>query len=174
GHERDYKWAAKRKLDATLPLDKAADAHGAGEAALAVFRATNLLSPFEKTRMQAVLRGPYADEFVRSAAAFTLGDVPGALQRMARALKADDADKWTVVTYLPFLWDPAEHMFLKPNVTCDFADRVGHPFAHECTPRLEYNVYRSLVDMTNKTAHEVRDLAPADNIDIQSFVWVLG
>src|SRR5690606_582692 len=59
GHERDYKWAAKRKLDATLPLDKAADAHGAGEAALAVFRATNLLSPFEKTRMQAVLRGPY-------------------------------------------------------------------------------------------------------------------
>jgi hypothetical protein len=46
--ERNYKVAAKSKLDATVPLDKAKVGTGSGEAVLAIFRATNLLSPFEK------------------------------------------------------------------------------------------------------------------------------
>ena len=56
--ERDYKIAAKQRLDETAPLEQAVDASGLGEAVLAVFRATNLLSPFEKVRLQDVLRGP--------------------------------------------------------------------------------------------------------------------
>src|SRR5262249_43515104 len=59
GHERDYKLAAKQRLDDTAPLELAAGASGLGEAVLAVFRATNLLSPFEKVRLQDVLRGPF-------------------------------------------------------------------------------------------------------------------
>jgi len=39
-------------------------------------------------------------------------------------LKPKDAAKWTVVTYLPFLWRPDTHMLLKPMVTTDFAERV--------------------------------------------------
>jgi hypothetical protein len=55
--ERDYKVDAKSKLDRTAPLSQAAAGSGFGEAVLAVFRATNLLFPLEKARLQDVLRG---------------------------------------------------------------------------------------------------------------------
>ena len=109
--ERDYKIAAKRRLDETAPLEQAVTASGLGEAVLAVFRATNLLSPFEKVRLQDVLRGPVADEFIRAAARFTLGEGKPALLQIERALKPHDNAKWTVATYLPYLWRPEEHMF---------------------------------------------------------------
>ena len=47
GEERAYKLDAKKKLDDALPLAQAHSTSAAGEAALAAFRATNLLSPFE-------------------------------------------------------------------------------------------------------------------------------
>ena len=172
--ERDYKLAAAEKLRTTLPLEAAVEANGAGGAALAVFRATNLLSPFEQTRLQAALRGPNADEFIRAAAAFTMGEIKPGLARMAQALKPDDVAKWTVVTYLPFLWRPEEHMFLKPEVTRDYAERVGHPFAHEYRSELTEATYRSLLDLARETRDEISDLEPVDSIDIQSFIWVVG
>lgn len=172
--ERDYKVAAKSKLDASVPLEKAATGAGFGEAVLAVFRATNLLSPFEKTRLQDVLRGPHADPFVKAAARFTLGEGKQALLDMERALKPHDNAKWTVATYLPFLWRPEQHMFLKPEATKDFASRVGHRFASDYEARLGIDVYESLLDLAAKTAEELNDLRPRDRIDVQSFIWVVG
>jgi hypothetical protein len=172
--ERDYKVAAKNKLDAAAPLGKAAIGSGFGEAILAVFRATNLLSLFEKTRLQNVLRGPAADPFVRAAARFTMGETQPALLEMERALTPGESVKWTVVTYLPFLWRPEKHMFLKPEVTKDFAARVGHRFASDYEPRLNIGVYDSLLDLVTKTAQELSDLKPRDRIDVQSLIWVVG
>ena len=60
---------------------------------------------------------------------------------MERALKPHDSAKWTVATYLPFLWQPEKHMFLKPEVTKDFAARVGHRFATDYEARLDFSVY---------------------------------
>src|SRR5262249_48723557 len=68
--ERDYKLRAMAKLDASVPLEQAMDGKDIGEAALAVFRATNLLAPFEMMRVQALLRSASADSFVRAAARF--------------------------------------------------------------------------------------------------------
>jgi hypothetical protein len=73
--------------------------------------------------------------------------------------KYDNA-KWPVATYLPFLWQPDRHMFLKPTVTKDFATRVGHRFASDYDSTLTINV--------------VQSLKPRDRIDIQSFIWVVG
>ena len=139
------KVAAKRRLDETAPLDHAVNGSGLGEAILAVFRATNLLSPFEKVRLRDVLRGPAADDFVRAAARFTLGEGRPALLDVEHALKAHDCAKWTGATYLPFLWRPEAHMFLKPEVTKDFAARGGHRFTSDYEPRLEFAVYESLL-----------------------------
>lgn len=51
-HERNYKVAAKLKLDSGVPLAEAAAGRGGfGEAALSAFRATNLLAPIEKTKL---------------------------------------------------------------------------------------------------------------------------
>lgn len=172
--ERDYKLAAKAKLDASAPLAEAVDGTGFGEAVLAVFRATNMLSPFEKTRLQDVLRGPHADDFVRAAARFAMDAGKSDLVAMERALKPHDSAKWTVVTYLPFLWRPDKHMFLKPEVTKDYATRVGHRFAADYEARLHLPIYESLLDLVSQTERELNDLRPRDRIDIQSFIWVVG
>jgi len=172
--ERNYKLKAKAKLDAAAPLEQALIGSGLGEAALSAYRGTNLLSPFEKTRLQPLLCGPDADPFIQAAARFTIGEIEPALETMDRLLARHDNAKWTVVTYLPFLWRPDEHMFLKPMVTQQFAERVGHPFAHEYSPALESAVYASLRDLMAQTAREVADLEPRDNIDLQSLVWIAG
>lgn len=172
--ERAYKLRAKAKLDEAAPLDQALTGTGYGEAVLSVYRATNLLSPFEKTRLDPVLRGPDADPFIQAAARFAMGDVSPALDKMQRILAKHDNAKWTVVTYLPFLWRPEEHMFLKPMVTQDFAERVGHPFVHDYSPALDPDVYSGLLDLMAITKTELADLQPRDNIDLQSFVWTVG
>jgi hypothetical protein len=147
---------------------------GFGEPLLAIFRATNLLSPFEKTRLQEVLRGQTADPFIQAAARFTLNPTTSALLDMERALKPYDAVKWPGATYLPFLWRPDAHMFLKLEVTKDLAARVGHRFASDYDPRLKLDVYHSLLDLASETEQELADLEPRDRIDVQSFIWVVG
>jgi hypothetical protein len=93
---------------------------------------------------------------------------------MERALKPHNNAKWTVVTYLPFLWRPDQHMFLKPDVTNDFAARVGHRFALNYGAKLDMPVYEDLLDLAEKTSIELADLEPRDRIDVQSFIWVVG
>jgi hypothetical protein len=65
-------------------------------------------------------------------------------------------------------------MFLKPEKTVDFAERVGHPFAHLYSAGLISEVYASLLDLAAETERQVTSLGPADRIDIQSFIWVVG
>jgi len=89
---------------------------------------------FEMIRIQDVLRGPGADVFIRAAAKFTMGETKPALAAMERVLHPHDNAKWTVVTYLPFLWRPEGQMFLKPEVTKDFAARIGHRFHLDYKP----------------------------------------
>jgi hypothetical protein len=174
GDERNYKLKAKAALDTGAPVEAAAIGSGFGEIALSAFRATNMLFPVEKARIQEALRGPFADQFVRAAARFALGDGPGALAEMETALKPHNIAKWIVVTYLPFLWRPETHMFLKPEVTKDFADRVGHTYAQLYRPRLDIGVYESLLDLAARTDAEIAELKPRDRIDLQSFIYVVG
>ena len=172
--ERAYKLRAKSLLEETVPLDAAATGTGYGPAVRRVFQATNLLSPFEKPRIGDVLKGPTADAFVRGAARFTLGDVKAGLAEMEQAARGENAAKWTVATYLPFLWRPDLHVFLKPEVTKDYAARVGHRFSDAYEPALLVEVYESLRDLYAQTGVAIADLGPRDNIDLQSFIWVVG
>lgn len=172
--ERDPKVAAKRKLDQNAPLIDALTGHGFGEAVLSVFRATNMLSWFEKVRIAELMRGRDADAFVRAAARFARDGTEPALLELKRVLKPHGCAKWTVATYLPFLWRPEVHMYLKPKATKDFAARVGHPLASVYDAQLNFDVYASLLDLAEKTANRLSDLEPRDRIDIQSFIWVVG
>ncbi len=173
-HERNYKLAAKEKLDSLAPLQKALTENGLAEAILSVYRSTNMLSPYEKTWLQDVLRGDNADAVIRAIAAFTQNANRQTLAHLEAKLKPHDCAKWTIVTYLPYLWQPECHMFLKPNVTKDFADRVGHPFAALYEAGLNFDVYASLLDMVSRTNQEIKKLGPRDNIDVQSFIWIVG
>ena len=172
--ERAYKISAKVKLERAVPLVSALEGSGHGEAILSAFRATNLLYPVEKTRLQELLRGTDADRFIRSAASFVSKETASALRDMELALKPYDNAKWTVVTYLPYLWRSEHHMFLKPEVTKDFAARVGHSFASRYDSQLDLGVYESLLDLVQKTEQALKPLKPRDRIDIQSFIWIVG
>jgi hypothetical protein len=172
--EREYKLQAKHQLDTTVPLDQARTGSGFGEAALAVYRKTNLLFQIEKARVTELLRGPSADGFVRAAARVASGEGASALADMAQLAKRHNAASWTAITYLPFLWRPEQHMFLKPQVTKDFAERVGHRFVHAYRAAIDMTVYDSLLDLVARTRDEIADLHPRDRIDVQSFIWVVG
>lgn len=172
--ERNYKVAAQNRLNEMAPFADAAIGSGFGEAVLSVFQATNLLSMYEKARLSGTLRGASADTFVRAAARFAQGEGEPALLDMRRILQAEDNAKWTVVTYLPFLWRSDAHMFLKPEVTKDFARRVGHRFADDYDARVHITVYGSLLDLVRETKNKLADLHPRDGIDVQSFIWVVG
>ena len=170
--ERSYKLQARDKLE-SISVEQAASGSGYGPAIWRVFQ-TNLLSPFEKMRVREALHSQEADEFVRGAARFALGEGKLALRQMESALKPHLAAKWTVATYLPFLWLPQHHMYLKPEATKDFAARVGHRFANEYEPALVMEVYDSLLDLAKETARELAELEPRDRIDVQSFIWIVG
>ncbi|KUM25649.1 hypothetical protein AU467_25375 [Mesorhizobium loti] len=173
--ERGYKERASSNLKLAVPVEAAAGGTGFAELVLAAFRATDLLHPVEKSRTQEVLRGPNADAFIQAAARFTLDDNPRqALRNMERALYKHDAAKWTIATYLPFMWRPDRHMFLKPEATKDFAERTKQAFKEIYEPALELSVYASLLNLVKKTRVEIADLQPRDNIDIQSFIWVVS
>ena len=123
--------------------------------------------------MREVLKGPDGGTFVRAAARMAQGDTT-ALNAMAEVLKPRGAATWPVLTYLPFLWAVDQHMFLKPTVTVEFAERIGHRFLRDYGDDDRGAVYASLLDLKAATANALDQLAPADGIDLQSFVWVVG
>lgn len=173
-HERDYKDAARRTILEELPLEAALAGQADGEAALRAFWSTNLLSPFEKAPLQNLFRGDQGATFLQGAAQFTNGDRSQGLARMKQAAEQHDVGKWTTYTYLPYFWKPETEMFLKPAVTKDFATRVGHPFQTIYSARADLVVYESLLSLVAQAWAELADLQPKDNIDIQSFIWVVG
>lgn len=79
---------------------------------------------------------------------------------------------WPVVTVFPFIAIPAEHVFLKPNVTRIAARRYGVEFDYRSRPGWE--TYEGLLRFAAVVRRDLRDLAPRDMIDVQSFLWVQG
>jgi hypothetical protein len=175
--EREYKDKARNALDRNLPLSAVLDGRrGLGELALQVFQATNLLAVPEKVQLARFLKGTDADAFVLAAARFAVDGGEAKMLDMNQVLRKHDLAKWTVVTYLPFLWRPDQHMFLKPEVTKDFATRVGDGFVDDYDTALNIGVYRRLLGLVARTSQELTRAGwpPNDNIDVQSFVWIVG
>ncbi|MGZ0071988.1 hypothetical protein ACT9ST_09815 [Sphingobium limneticum] len=173
--ERGYKERAAERLRASLSIEKALDADVEDATALAKAGIqTNMLSPFEAARFRDTLQGETGGRFLRGAAAFATGDYDAGALAMAAAVQPHGRISWPILTYLPFLWDYERHMFLKPTVTADFADRVGHDFHHAYSPEPNAETYRSLLDLVDTTRSAIASLQPRDNIDIQSFIWVVG
>ena len=133
-----------------------------------------MLSPFEAARLRDTLQGQTGASFLRGAASFASGAYSSGSRDMAEAVKPHGRISWPILTYLPFLWDFERHMFLKPKVTSDFADRVGHDFHHRYSSEPSADTYLSLLNLVETTRKAIASLEPRDNIDIQSFIYVVG
>lgn len=83
-----------------------------------------------------------------------------------------NAAKWTTATYFPFLSDPKHQMFLKPVVTQSAADACNFELSYR--PELNWETYSALLRFCGTLAGVVADLSPRDNIDLESFIWVIG
>lgn len=172
--ERREKDAAKKMLNELAPLDAALDSSVDAASVVRVFQKLNLLASFEKIKVKEMLEGKNGGQFIHGAAVMACGNTEAGLREMSAAAKPHGADKWTAATYLPYLWRPEEHMYLKPDATKDFADRVGHSFKNKYEAGLKPKVYESLCDLAKTTEKELAPLKPRDWIDVQSFIWVVG
>lgn len=173
--ERDYKLAAHKALTETLTGDSALEATDQDAAKVrqsAVW--INLLSFYEAIHLKEALAGPNGAAFLRSAGKFAAGDYAAGAREMEVAMKPHGRLSWPTATYFPYLWDPDHHMFLKPAVTCDFAERIGHPFQYMYDPDISGETYEALLDLAAQTMEAIQPLGAQDLIDVQSFIWVVG
>ena len=173
--EGEYKRKAVASLKDVLPLDAALSA--TTEDALRVRKSSvwiNILSPYESMHLKEAMEGPNGADFLRAAAKFARRDYAGGGAEMEKAMGKHGRVSWPTATYFPYLWQPDEHMFLKPVVTCDFAERIGHPFQHEYEPGISAGVYESLLDLAKTTLAALKPHGAQDFVDVQSFIWVVG
>jgi hypothetical protein len=185
-NERDHKWKAHEAFAGQLGGDRLRTLVTSGnleqlaKAALDPAQKANLLSPFEKSRVSAVLReGEPALAYFRALADLldaaeveeaTFGNylkavegLPGSPQRRV--------DTWPIATILPFLAQPQRHLFVKPNATRGAAERVDIDLRYEST--LNWQTY----DRARQVGAELRKrLEPhgcKDMIDVQSFISLM-
>ena len=79
---------------------------------------------------------------------------------------------WPLLTVFGFIAQPGKHMFLKPMVTRRAAAEYGFEFQYASKP--DWATYASLLAFAGRVSEDVEDLQPRDNVDLQSFIWVLG
>ncbi|MBH0114366.1 hypothetical protein I5E68_15580 [Novosphingobium sp. YJ-S2-02] len=174
-NERSYKVKAADRLAGVLSINAALEANDTDAMKVAgASISTNMLSPFEAARLRDTLRGETGGRYLRGAAQFALGQYQDGIREMTAAVLPHGRISWPLITYLPFLWRYDEHMFLKPEVTKDFASRVGSSFCHRYSAEPDAQTYEALLELVAETKCEIRQLEPQDNIDIQSFIWVVG
>ncbi len=141
---------------------------------------TNLLFSFEKMALRDAVRTPRGARIFAEGLFEFLHGRGNPEMRFVRWCEAVESLPrkqtrvltWPVVTVFPFIALPAAHVFLKPNVTRIAARRYGCEFEYRSRP--DFEIYAGLIWFAEVLERDLRDLAPRDRIDIQSFIWVQG
>jgi hypothetical protein len=79
---------------------------------------------------------------------------------------------WPVVTVFGSIARPRVHLFLKPLTTKRAAEAYAYDLTYRSSPG--WDTYASVLDFARTVREDLADLRPRDQIDIQSFLWVLG
>ncbi len=141
---------------------------------------TNLLFSFEKMALRDAVSSPQgAKIFALGLYEYIYGDSP--LQQRFELFsdqvsilprKQTRVFTWPVTTIFGFIGNPREHMFLKPRVTQIAAEKYQYDFHYSSRP--DWKTYKSLLDFSQTVKKDTLKLHPKDNIDLQSFIWVMG
>ena len=142
-----------------------------------IFRATNILSPFEvKAVHKAFVKADEASsQMLRYTLEFLANPGQHTFKMMAEAVSKLPSDggkvhTWPIVTLLPFLADPARYIPLKPTNTDVIASRMGARLKYDTTPNWE--TYEAVLRMSNALLDRLKPLGAKDMIDVQQFMWV--
>ncbi|HEY0356256.1 MAG TPA: hypothetical protein VGC29_08635 [Flavisolibacter sp.] len=184
--ERQYKLDAHFRFQQDLNYEeykrllKKGDYGTIAQLAVRTESRTNLLFSFEKMALRdAVKPAEGSRSFAKGLFEYVYGKAPlkerfeafvevvGSLPR-----KQTRVLTWPLATVFGFLANPQEHIFLKPRVTQVAAEKYAYDFAYKSKPNWE--TYRSLLGFAEQVRKDTSDLKPADMIDLQSFIWVMG
>lgn len=80
-------------------------------------------------------------------------------------------EKWTIVTFIPFLAQPSRHMFLKPERTKEITQRLGVQILYSARPK--WDTYERLLTFSNDLLEFLMPHGARDMIDVQSFIWAI-
>jgi hypothetical protein len=86
----------------------------------------------------------------------------------AEALDVEPALAWPIATVLPFVADPARHVFLWPRITCAAAERLGCDLRYDATPN--WATYATLRTFSTQLLAELRPHGARDFIDVEAFL----
>ena len=141
----------------------------------------NLLSPFENMALRDGLNadpeaaGKFFDRlfaFIADAQETRFAPFAESLLQLPVAEGKAKVATWPVLTILPFLADPQQFMFLKPEPTKECAERLR--FDIQYSSELRWITYRKLMEMSDLLLERLRPLGARDYIDVQSFMWVIA
>jgi hypothetical protein len=184
--ERSYKEEAHRHWEADLDrtqfrkLLRARRFDEIATRALRIESRTNLLFSFEKMALRDAVR---TDEGARGFSEGLYDFLYGGITSKARferwcsvvsvlPRRQTRVLTWPVVTVFGFIARPDQHIFLKPNVTRVAALQYGFALHYRSYPN--WTTYSEVLELASEMRRDLRDLAPRDMIDIQSFLWVQG
>jgi hypothetical protein len=137
------------------------------------FSKSNLASPYEQMALGNALKDrKNLPVFARGLYDLIYGEFDVGLQRLVALLKPYNAAKWPILTYWPFFRFPDRHAFLKPEIVKVCAYRLGRELDYDPTPNPRS--YRSFTDLVEYLRDGLKVLRPRDNIDLQTFMYVVG
>jgi hypothetical protein len=184
--EREYKWNAhllwQEKLN-KKEFQRLLNEKQYGEIAkraVNIESKTNLLFSFEKMALRdAVKDDDSAKQFAEGLFTYIYGKKPlrekfAEYRDMLAGLpvKQTRVLTWPVLTVFGFIADPSQHIYLKPTVTKRAAEKYGYEF--EYSPKPSWTTYESLLNFAEQIRTDTKKWKPADMIDLQSFIWVMG
>ena len=79
---------------------------------------------------------------------------------------------WPVVTVFGAIARPKVHLFVKPLTIKRAAEAYAFDLPYRSTPG--WATYAGVLELARTVRADLADLRPRDQIDIQSFLWVLG
>jgi hypothetical protein len=188
--ERDYKWEAHRLWRAQLGGKDAfrtkleAGRHDEiASAAVRIESGRALLFSFEKMALRdAVVRSDKGAVLFADGLFDWLHGPGGERERFDRWLdvvaelprRQTRVATWPVITVFGFLARPRLHCYLKPMATRRAAEAYGFDFAYSSRP--SWDTYSSLLELCRVARDDLvaAGLRPRDQIDVQSFLWVVG
>jgi hypothetical protein len=184
--ERGYKWEAHQAWQEVLSesifssLLRKRNFSEIATRAVRIESRTNLLFSFEKMALRdAVKTSKGAELFATELFQFLYGKRASAtaFQRWVETVtklprKQTRVLTWPLVTVFGFIARPETHIFLKPNVTRAAAAEYEFEFQYFSKPSWE--TYSRLLEFARVVRADLADLQPRDQIDAQSFFWVLG
>ena len=183
--ERRYKseankdWQARLSREVFRRLLSERDYEGISQALRSILSKNklNLPSTFELMAINRLTMNPESQPIVAEHlyALIYGNDFGSELDRFVLALQRLNTKglkpfTWPVVTLFPFIADPTRHMFVKPEATKVAAARLGIELNYKSIPNVV--TYGRVMELTQRLLDDLKDLRPADLIDIQSFIWV--